>query len=290
MPWQITPLVLQSLIAGAIAAVFFVVFWRRRFAPCGLSLALMAAGLTLLALTVALNAASVDLPLMVFWAKIGYAATVITVTCFVVFAIEYTGNGEWLTRRTMVLLAIIPSVTILLCWTNDWHGLFWTKVWIDHSSSFATLRTERGFWAWVAAVYCYLLGFLALALLTLTFLRAPGIYRRQAGAVLLAGLALIGIAIMNTANMSGLAPNPGLNLLPFAIAIAGLALFFGVFSFRLSDIMPVARATVLEGIREGVIVMDAQQRIVDLNPAAQSILGLRASAAVGRLAADVFSQ
>ena len=50
----------------------------------------------------------------------------------------------------------------------------------------------------------------------------------------------------------------------------------------------MAREAVVEGLSDGIIVFDPQGRIVDLNPAAQQLLSVSASYAVGRHASEIF--
>ncbi len=50
---------------------------------------------------------------------------------------------------------------------------------------------------------------------------------------------------------------------------------------------PLARDTVIENMGDGVIVLDTQGRIVDLNPAAAQIIGHEVSEAIGRPAAEL---
>jgi signal transduction histidine kinase len=64
---------------------------------------------------------------------------------------------------------------------------------------------------------------------------------------------------------------------------------WGLFRYRLFNVVPVARTTVVEGMDDGVMVLDAGNRIVDLNPAAQRIVRWPASQAIGRPAAEVFN-
>jgi len=42
------------------------------------------------------------------------------------FALAYTRQA--LRRRTVGLLAILPLVTLLLVFTNDWHGWVWDRI------------------------------------------------------------------------------------------------------------------------------------------------------------------
>jgi signal transduction histidine kinase len=71
-----------------------------------------------------------------------------------------------------------------------------------------------------------------------------------------------------------LSPFPNLDLTPFGFIILGFSSFWALRQFRLFDIVPIARDTILERMTDGVIVLDVQERIVDINPSARSILSL----------------
>jgi PAS domain S-box-containing protein len=62
-----------------------------------------------------------------------------------------------------------------------------------------------------------------------------------------------------------------------------------LFRFRLLDIVPVAREAVFESMSDAVIVVDEQNRIVDLNLAARRLANRAASKAVGQSLTQVFA-
>ena len=49
---------------------------------------------------------SSDLPTVVFWDNVTWLGTVMAPTAWFVFALQYTGRAQWLTRRVVVLLGI----------------------------------------------------------------------------------------------------------------------------------------------------------------------------------------
>jgi len=234
----------------------------------------------------ALELGSTDLPSQVFWAKVEYLGIVTVPVTWLALVLQYTKRERWLTRRNLALLATVPLVTLLLAWTNDLHGLLWSEIRLDSSGSFSVLDLGRGAWYWVNTAYAYLLLLFGTLLLIRTLIRSPRLYRGQAGALLLATLAPW---VGNALYISGLIPFPHLDLTPFAFTLTGLAVAWGLFRFRLLDIVPVARDAVIEGMSDGVIVVDMQNRIVDLNPAAQRIIGRSASEAIGQPAAHILA-
>ena len=87
----------------------------------------------------------------------------------------------------------------------------------------------------------------------------------------------------------GLSPFPHLDLTPFSFIILGLACALGLFRYQLIDITPIARHLVVEGLQDGVITLDPQDRIVDVNPVAQRLFGRSADQLIGRPAADILT-
>ena len=285
--WQYSPYVLPLVIAAIASAAVAFFAWRRRPAPG----ATPAVWLTLAgaewALGYALELGSADLPSELFWGKVQYLGMVIVPVTWLAFALQYTGRETWLTRRNVALLAIEPLVTLLLVWTNEVHGLIYSSFELTINGSFVMLDETFGAWAWVDVAYSYGLILLGTLLLIQAFIRSPRLYRKQVGVVLIGAFAPWAAEVLS---ISGLRPFPHLDLTPFAFIVTGLAMVWGLFRFRLLDIVPVARDAVIESMGDGVIVLDAQNRIVDLNPAAQRIIGRPASEAIGQPAAQLFSR
>jgi signal transduction histidine kinase len=61
----------------------------------------------------------------------------------------------------------------------------------------------------------------------------------------------------------------------------GITYALALFRFRLFHLVPIARGTVIDQMREGMFVLDGNGRIMDLNPAAEKILGVSAANARG---------
>jgi PAS domain S-box-containing protein len=71
----------------------------------------------------------------------------------------------------------------------------------------------------------------------------------------------------NIIYLSGANPIPGLDWTPLGLILSGVIYSFGLFQFRLLDLVPVAGETVLESMDNVVIVLDEHGRVVFLNNA-----------------------
>ncbi|MCG2770274.1 MAG: ATP-binding protein [Anaerolineae bacterium] len=286
MHWQYNPYALPLVIVALMSAALVTYAWRRRATPGAGPLILLMLAVLVWSLGYVLGLSSTDLPSKVFWAKVQYPGIVAVPLMWLGLVIQYMGQQKWLIRRNLTLLAIIPLVTLLLAWTNDAHGLIWSRVSLYSSGSLSMVEFTHGPAFWVYWGYSQLLLVVSAILLLRSLVHSRRIYRGQAGAMLVGALAPWA---GNALYLSGLNPFPGLDLTPFAFALTGIAAAWAVFRFRLLGIVPIARDAVIESMSDGVIVLDTQKRIVDLNPVAQRILGCSTSEAIGAPASQMLA-
>jgi diguanylate cyclase (GGDEF)-like protein/PAS domain S-box-containing protein len=79
------------------------------------------------------------------------------------------------------------------------------------------------------------------------------------------------------------------NLTVALSGISGLLLGLGLFRWRLFSILPLAHDRVIENLADGVIVVDREERVIDLNRSAERITDLARNRVLGQPAADSFS-
>src|SRR6266480_2180291 len=289
MHWQFTPYVLPviaSLIVSVAVAGFI---WRRRPAPGATSFCLLMLAIAQWSLAYALELVSADSSTILFWDNFSWLGSAFAPTLWLIFALQYTDRTKWLTRRNTAILMVEPLLTLLLVWTNKFHGLIEDNIRLDTHGPFVGLEMTYGVWYWINIAYSYLLlfvGTILICMLIQSHMRSAHLYLGQAGALLIAVLAPW---VGNALTISGLSPFPDLDLTPFAFTISGLAIGWSLFRFRLLDIIPMAREAVIESMRDAVIVLDEQGRIVDLNPSAQRLAVRTVSRAVGRSFIQVFA-
>jgi PAS domain S-box-containing protein len=255
------------------------VLWRYRRVPGGIPALTLVIAVGIWALAYALELSSANLPSQVFWAQVEYLGITSLPLIWLSYAVHFASRGRWLTPLRLVLLGIPIPVTLLLVWTNGRHGLIWNQLGQVGHGSFVILNVGHGPGFWAFWVYSYALLLAGTVLLVHTFIRAPRLYRDQAGAVLLAALAPW---IGNLLYVLDLTPFANLDLTPFAFAVSGVAATWAMRRFRLFEIAPAAHGAVFKSMGDGVIVLDTQNRVVDVNPAAERIVGQPIRAAIGR--------
>ncbi|MBN1886640.1 MAG: SpoIIE family protein phosphatase [Thermoflexales bacterium] len=279
MTWQYTPYMLPSVIAVAMSLSVTLVAWRRRQAPGAVPLVLLASVLSVWSFGNVLELSGADIPTKFFWMQVEHIGVAGVGLLWLIFALDYTGRQRWLTRPRLVLLAIVPLLTIAFAFSNSLHGWMWRYVGLDNSGPFLALDLEFGPWWWVNVAYGYPLILAGATMFVHMLVRSPHLYRRQIAAVL---LGILAPWVSNAMFVLGINPIPHLDFTPFAFSLGALCFGWAFFRFRMLDIAPVARDAVIESMSDGMIVLDMQNRIVDLNPAAEAILGFPSSQAIGQ--------
>jgi PAS domain S-box-containing protein len=155
-----------------------------------------------------------------------------------------------------------------MAFTNDFHGLLWSSFSPDPAGT-NILIYGHGAWFWINVAYSYALMVASTILLAVEVARYSKFYRRQTATVLIGSIApWIGNAIY----VFGFDPLAGLDLAPVFFSVCGIIITFGIYRFGLFNIVPVAREVVFNSMRSGVIVLDGEGRIVEINLTARKIL------------------
>ena len=280
MTWQWTPYTIPLIVVAAILTILALYIWRHRGhetrGKTAVLLLLAGAGWTL---GYALEVGSANLASKVFWTKVQYLGIAIVPSAWLACALQYTGREKWLTRRTLALLSIVPLITLLLVFSNEAHGLMWSSAVLDPDRPHLVVDKTHGIGFWVFAAYSYTLAMFGFFLVMQMLVRQRCLYRRQISALLLA-VPVLGLG--SALDMFGLNRFPYLDPEPFTFAALSLIVTWGLYRLRLGDIVPVAHETTIEGMSDIIVVLDAQNRVVELNPAAQHLIGHAASEAIGQ--------
>lgn len=269
--------------AATLTSVLSCMAWRRRRVPGGWYFSVMMSAVALWSYLYALEGVVPGLTAKVTVAKAEYLGIALVPVFWLLFSLAYTGLGNHVTKGRVALLLLPSATTVLLVATNDFHRLMWTRVFFDPGNSWSPLRVEHGPWFWVVLSYSYILVVAGAALLVGAVARYPRHYRHHTVLVLFAvATPLAG----NAAYALGLTPYEYLDPTPFAFGLSGIALAWAMYRFRLFElflgIRPLARSAIFTRMQDGVLVLDAENRVADLNPAAANILGTPVHGIMGR--------
>ena len=271
-PYAYTPLIWPVVTSIVFFAVLGAYSLRQRTVPGAVFFALLVVFTLFWLFGEGFRISGTSPQIRIFWYKFQQTLMMPIVTLGFCFAVDYAGLGKRLTPLMLGLLAVVPTAVVALVLTNEMHHLVWAPL-----SSDVITRADLGPVHRMAGAYAYFLSLWHLMVLGWLFWRSPR-HRWIVAGLILAPLSVRAGALLQYTIPNPLAPlNPIILFANFAILPYALA----IFRFRMFDVIPVARNTIIEQMVQGMVVVDREGRIADVNAAAQSILGIERSRAVG---------
>ena len=277
MTW--TPYAFTELLGTAVVLVLVVRARRHERADVARTFTALLAAIGVWMLGAALSHLTTGLaPKILAW-KLAYLGVVTVSPAALGLVLQATGRGHWIEARRVLAVAALPALVLGLAWTNEWHGLLWRRTWLLEVPGATVLGTERGPAFWIHVTYAYALLLAATALLVEHYARG-GAARRRESAIVLSGMAAPWL--VNAVQLAGFEPLPHLDLTPHAFLLTAVLFSVGLLNRDLLAVMRVARDQVIDGMSDGLVVVDLTNRLVDVNAAARRILDLGELQAAGQ--------
>jgi len=280
-----SPYLAALIVTAAVSFMLSLYCWGRRIDRTGAYFAILMLIVAVWAFTQAMERSIPDASVKILFSKLQYLAVVSVAPLWLLFALSYGKREGSMTLIQRVLVWVFPGIILALAMTNELHGLVWPRITPDSPFPDAQLIYGHGPAVWANAVFAYTMVAIATVVLVRTAARAPKVFRRQ-GLILVIGAAIPWAG--NILYLSGRGPFHGLDLTPTAFMISGLLVTWSIFRFRFLALIPVAHETLFAGMTDGVVALDAESRVIDINGAAMRIAGI-VEDPVGRKAVEAFA-
>lgn len=272
------------LALSTIATLSVLIIAWRRTAPGAFALKVMLVGMSIWSGAYAMTWLAASLPQKIFWLKVTYLGVVIVPTCFLLFTLFITRREKWLTFRNLLLLAIEPALIVLIVWLAP-QALF-ASIRAFTQKGYVVMEIQRGTGFWVNLIYSYLLILLGLALLTASYRQANSFFKRQYLMILLGSLVPFLFSAFTHLRRDGSAEP---DYAPLMFGISGMVYAYAIFRHKLMDLVPFARSHLIEKMSDGLVVVDVEGRIVDINPAMKNFLAAEPASFLGKNIANVLN-
>ncbi|MBH1939954.1 PAS domain S-box protein [Mobilitalea sibirica] len=225
---------------------------------------------TLWSVSNALEISALTLEHKLIWANIQYIAYSLAPVAWSIMVHQFLDKAHYVKKKYLILLLIIPIITIFSVWADQIYGIVRYDIHLDTTGSLPVIAKKYSPWFWVHFLQAYFLNFYSVLLLLKSVGTKNTIYRKQSFPLLI-GTGLI--FSFNLAYILGIRILPH-DISPLIFSISGAIIAWGIFRFRLFRLVPIARNKVIEAMNHIVIVTDAADIVVDVNPAAAKLLAL----------------
>lgn len=180
-------------------------------------------------------------------------------TCFLPVALLATTlilkNTKIKFNKNFLLLFIVPIISLIVLWTNDFHHLFYVNY------SLIIPEIVVGPYFIIHSIYTYGLLFISIFLLIQTSFKTSGFFSRQSMLLLLGTLIPIVINLLGTTKIVSM----NVYLTPISFSIAMILYTFAILKYNFLNISPIALQRIVNVMSDSYLVLDTNENIVDYN-------------------------
>lgn len=289
---QLTMYITLVTTSGVLSAFLFLyAFLRRAELPASRIFLWYTAAQIVYAFGFAFELTSETLGEVRFWTAVEYAGMPFIPVLGLLLTLRYIGRP--VRPGISAALFAIPAVSFLLVATNQLHHLFYKSISLPDSGPPSLVVIEPGQWYIVHGAYTFACLLACFLLLLRQWRRTNKAYRFHLTA-LIAGQLLPMVAAF--LYLMGVTPGR-IDPVPVVMCLTSALYIWALLSTRTSTIVPIAKESLFESMREGVLVLDSADRIVDFNEAAigmlpslkASLIGLKLDEAWHKLTGETFT-
>jgi signal transduction histidine kinase len=239
--------------------------WRRRNIPGAISFMISMLIVGAWCATSLLVVVNSDEKTALFWVKMMLAIVPFLPAFIVVSVLQTNVRDIPITRRWIVVLLVVPTITAILSMTSNSQSIYLYNLKLTQSGSQNVGWTNQyGPWAVVHLAYSYAVVGFSLVLLIRQFIRMRYHTYRMRSILLLVGVSLPFVTNM----INTLVSDVHYFVTPMVFNISAPILFWALFRYRLFEVLPIARDRAFEHINDAIVIVDMEHRIVDVNPSA----------------------
>lgn len=239
--------------------------WTRRRKKIALLLVMFCATAVPWTLSSFLGLISKDIDTKIFVLQIGHASISYAIVFWGIIVFEYLGWRRLTHIRFIIFFSIIPTIGVLLALTYPYHDLYWYDFDINQLD---ILEFKRGGLLILRNIYIYLYLSSVVILAFGRLLQTNQYFRTQ---VFLLMVAPIPAVFGNIAYVIGL--TSGIDLTTFGLGLTALLISIGALGYDMLSTIPLARHDVISRIPIGMLTLDAQNYLIDINTMGAKIVG-----------------
>ncbi len=200
----------------------------------------------------------------ILFSKFSYIGIVSVPVLWLFFSYEYAGKDLFLKQKKSIYLWIIPSITLLLVMTNEFHGLVWSSIYPEKPlDTLLILRYERGYWFLVNSIYGYTLTLIGLIRILLALKKTKTLKEHF--------IVILGVLAPLVGNVLYLSRVTDLDYAPAAFSFMCICFAWAIISGFFERKMAVAE-TIYERLEQAIFLIDENLNLVSMNPYAEKII------------------
>lgn len=198
--------------------------------------------------------------------KFIYIGTCFFPVCFLLTSSIFINTKLVLTTKHK-LLFVIPLISLLILWTNDYHHLFYKFYSIDLE------QAVFGPYFYIHTLYSYSCILIAIFRLILYSIKNSGFFSKQSLLICTGSGICLALNILSTLGIL----NSSIYTTPIAFTVAILFIALAIFKFDFLKVTPIALQRVVDRMSDGYIIVNDENIVTDFNQTFLDLFSLKTS-------------
>jgi two-component system, NtrC family, sensor histidine kinase HupT/HoxJ len=198
--------------------------------------------------------------------KFIYIGTCFFPVCFLLTSSIFINTKLVLTSKHK-LLFILPLISLIILWTNNYHHLFYQSYSIDLQ------QVIFGPYFYIHTLYSYSCILIAIFRLMLYSIKNSGFFSKQSLLICTGSGICLAMNILSTLGIL----NSSIYTTPIAFTIAILFIAFAIFKFDFLKVTPIALQRVVDRMSDGYIIVNDENIVTDFNQTFLDLFSLKTS-------------
>ena len=179
--------------------------------------------------------------------------------CTIPIAVFFMGliyaNTKIELRKRYLLLFVVPIISLIILWTNDFHHLFYEQ----YSTNISD--TVYGPYMVIHNIYSYILLVFGIIYMLKFSIKNSGFFSRQSMLIVLGVSVPVVVNILGTFKIIPMS----IYVTPITFTITIICCAIAIFKFQFLNVTPIALQKIVDRISDGYVVLDENNAITDFN-------------------------
>ena len=208
--------------------------------------------------------------LKIIFSKVSYVGIVSIPVLWFLVALQVSGRIKYINYKTIYGLAVFPAITLMLVFTNEFHGLIWKQTYLSETGLIVLIK-EYNIFFWIFIIYIIIVDVISLILIFKTFSKEK-YYNQWQGKLI--SVFVIAPLLLSVLDILKIGPFNYFSITPISITVGIIFLIFLLDIRRRNIILPVAINNVFESMTDGILILNPENEIINFNPSAAKILNI----------------
>ncbi len=214
---------------------------------------------------------SKELSIKLVWANVQYVSYCFIPWSLLYFSLKITGYDEWFKKKKLYYFMILSCLSLIFILTDQVHGLFRTNLSLVYNGYFTVIKKDFSSYIFVQLGLCYIISMASLLTLAVCIVKQKGIMKKRAIILIISQSIVL---LPNALYGFKIGVFSSFDTTPVYFGIVGLINAWSIFRYGLLDITFVARNEIVKNMDIAYLVVDNQNKIVDMNIKCRTIFGL----------------